>query len=144
MIIDNNGEEGLPSMMALHVPALTDKYWFADNTISIKYDEEDKSATINLSDIDCEAAGTTYANDILDRGYFVTLKHIIVNGKPKLVFNEVKSKPEGSSLPNAEFKKQMAYFDDELKNKIEEYFDSIIKEIKEYFNNLNQPIEEWN
>lgn len=142
-IVDDNGEEGVPQMMDLSTPALTDKYWSADNTISIKYDPEDKSATIKLSDINYEAAGTTYADDILDRGYFVTMTTKIVNGKPQLVFHKAKSKPEGSRLSNAEFKKQMAYFDNNLKSQIEEYFDTIIQKIEKYFDALHHSIEEW-
>lgn len=142
-ILDSNGEEGLPHMMELSTPALTDDGWLADNTISITYDPVDESATIKLTDEYYEAAGTTYANDILDRGHFVTFSSKIVNGKPKLIFHEAKSKPEGSGLSNVDFKKQMTYFDDVLKDKIEEYFDKIIKDIEKYFDTLECPIREW-
>ena len=142
-ILDSNGEEGLPHMMELSTPALTDDGWLADNTISITYDPVDESATIKLTDEYYEAAGTTYANDILDRGYLVIFSSKIVNGKPKLIFHEAKSKPEGSGLSNVDFKKQMTYFDDVLKDKIEEYFDKIINDIEKYFDTLECPIREW-
>ncbi|WP_260187391.1 hypothetical protein [Lactobacillus amylovorus] len=141
-IIDEEGTH-LPERIPLYTPALSDPNWFGDNTISINYHVEDKSAFVSLTDINDETAGVTYANDILDRGYFVTFELKIREDKPVLVFNEAKDKPKGSGLSEAEFKKQMVYFNNNLKDKIEEHFEQIIEEIAEYFEQKGNPIEEW-
>lgn len=141
-IIDEDGTH-LPERIPLYTPVLSDPDWFGDNTISINYHTDDKAAYISLTDINDETAGVTYANDILDRGYFVTLKVKIREDKPVLVFNEAKDKPKGSGLSEAEFKMQMVYFNDNLKDPIEKYFEQIIKEIAEYFEQKGNPIEDW-
>ena len=137
---------GLPNVISLDVPALEDENWFADDNINIEYDEADKSATIRLTDnlsySDTDLAGTSYAHDILD-DYFVHFGHTIKNGKPVLIFHEPKDKPEGSGLSKEEFKTQMHYFDDDLKDKIEDYFERIIEKVGKYLESKGYEVEEW-
>ena len=137
---------GLPDRILLNTPELEDEGWFADNNIRIEYDTLDNSATIrltdNLTDSDTDAAGTSYAHDILD-DYFVHFEHTIKNGKPVLIFKEPKDKPEGSGLSEEEFEKQMHYFDDDLKDKIETYFEKIIDEIDNYLKKQGYVVREW-
>lgn len=137
---------GLPDRILLNTPELEDEGWFANNNINIEYDKADKSATIrltdNLSDSDNAPAGTSYAHDILD-DYFVHFGHTIKNGKPVLIFKEPKKKPEGSDLSEDEFRKQMDYFNDELKDKVEDYFERIIEKVGKYLKEKGYEVEEW-
>lgn len=95
-----------------------------------------------MSDSDTDLAGTSYAHDILD-DYFVHFGHTIKNGKPVLIFHEPKDKPEGSGLSKEEFKTQMHYFDDDLKDKIEDYFERIIEKVGKYLESKGYEVEEW-
>lgn len=141
VIVDERGTH-LPHRIALATMPITDEGWFANNNISIEYDTSNKSATISLSDIDAEIAGTSYVHDILD-DYFVHMEPIVEHNQPKLKFIEAKTKPEGSGLSEEEFKKQMKYFDNALKDKIETYFEQAIKEIAFYLESNGHEVKEW-
>lgn len=145
-VVKGKAGTGLPDRILLNTPELEDEGWFADNNIRIEYDTLDNSATIrltdNLSDSDTDLAGTSYAHDILD-DYFVHFGHTIKNGKPVLIFHEPKDKPEGSGLSKEEFKTQMHYFDDDLKDKIEDYFERIIEKVGKYLESKGYEVEEW-